>query len=232
MTTPIYDAERRDISIAVGGDAMITRRMRAFEEPRFLKLVEVLRAADVSLVNLEMLFHDYESSWQWSSATYTRSDPRNLDELKWMGINAVTTANNHSFDFSEGGFLTTLEHCQEIRPGPCRRRPQPGRGPCAHLRGLGPGSGGSDERHQHLQRALPGPAPAAPISPVARGSTPCATTSPTTCSRTCSTPCNGPTWSWGTRRSTPSMRHFGFRGNQDAAGRQHRNRFPGAQVHR
>ena len=31
-----------------------------------------------------------------------------------MGINAVTTANNHSFDFSEGGFLTTLEHCREI----------------------------------------------------------------------------------------------------------------------
>ena len=31
-----------------------------------------------------------------------------------MGINAVTTANNHSFDFSEGGFLTTLEHCREV----------------------------------------------------------------------------------------------------------------------
>jgi poly-gamma-glutamate synthesis protein (capsule biosynthesis protein) len=114
MTTTIYDAERRDISIAVGGDAMITRRMRAFQEPRFLKLVDILRGADVSLVNLEMLFHDYESSWQWSSATYTRSDPRNLEELKWMGIDAVTTANNHSFDFSEGGFLTTLDHCREV----------------------------------------------------------------------------------------------------------------------
>ena len=114
MTTTIYDAERRDISIALGGDAMITRRMQAFQEPRFLKLVDIMRNADVSLVNLEMLFHDYESSWQWSSATYTRSDPKNLDELKWMGINAVTTANNHSFDFSEGGFLTTLEHCRDV----------------------------------------------------------------------------------------------------------------------
>ena len=114
MTTTIYDAERRDISIAVGGDAMITRRMQAFQEPRFLRLVDIMRQADVSLVNLEMLFHDYESSWQWSSATYTRSDPKNLDELKWMGINAVTTANNHSFDFSEGGFLTTLEHCRDV----------------------------------------------------------------------------------------------------------------------
>ena len=108
----LYDAERRDISIALGGDAMITRRMQAFQEPPFLRLRDLLHGADVSLVNLEMLFHDYESSWQWSSATYTRSAPRNLAELKWLGIDAVTTANNHSFDFSEGGFLTTLEHCK------------------------------------------------------------------------------------------------------------------------
>jgi poly-gamma-glutamate synthesis protein (capsule biosynthesis protein) len=31
-----------------------------------------------------------------------------------MGIDAVTTASNHSFDFSEGGFLTTLEHCRKV----------------------------------------------------------------------------------------------------------------------
>ena len=110
----IYNAERRDISIAVGGDAMITRRLRPHQEESFLKLARVLREADASVVNLEMLFHDYESSWQWSSSTYTRSDPRNLDELKWLGIDAVTAANNHSFDFSEGGLLTTLQHCREI----------------------------------------------------------------------------------------------------------------------
>jgi poly-gamma-glutamate capsule biosynthesis protein CapA/YwtB (metallophosphatase superfamily) len=110
----IYEAERRDISIAVAGDAMITRRMRPFKEEAFLKLVEVLRKTNAAIANLEMLFHDYESSWQWSGATYTRSDPRNLSELKWMGIDAVTTANNHSFDFSEGGFLTTLQHCREV----------------------------------------------------------------------------------------------------------------------
>ena len=110
----LYDAERGDITIAVGGDAMITRRMQAFREPAFLRLVELLRGADVTVVNLEMLFHDYESSWQFSSATYTRSDPHNLDELKWMGIDAVTTANNHAYDFSEAGFLTTLRHCKEV----------------------------------------------------------------------------------------------------------------------
>ena len=110
----IYDAERRDIPIAVGGDAMITRRLRSFKEEGFSKLTRIPREADVSVANLEMLFHDYESSWQWAAGTYTRSDPRNLEELKWMGIDAVTTANNHSFDFSEGGFLTTLQHCREV----------------------------------------------------------------------------------------------------------------------
>ena len=110
----IYNAERGDISIAVGGDAMITRRMSAFNEPNFLNLIDILKKADVSVVNLEMLFHDYENSWQWTDTTYTRSDPRNLADLKWMGVDAVTTANNHSFDFSEGGFLTTLSHCKDF----------------------------------------------------------------------------------------------------------------------
>jgi poly-gamma-glutamate capsule biosynthesis protein CapA/YwtB (metallophosphatase superfamily) len=110
----IYDAERRDISIAVVGDAMISRRMRAFRELHFLKLVEIIRNADVSIANLEFLFHDYESSWQWTRGTYTRSDPKNLNELKWMGFDAVLTANNHAYDFSEGGFLTTLRHLEEV----------------------------------------------------------------------------------------------------------------------
>lgn len=106
----IYDAERGDISIAVVGDAMISRRLRSFKEPHFLKLVEVLRDADVSIANLEFLFHDFEGSWQWTRGTYTRSVPTNLDELTWMGIDAVSTATNHAYDWSEEGFLTTLKH--------------------------------------------------------------------------------------------------------------------------
>ena len=116
----IYDAERGDISIAVAGDAMISRRMQAFREPQFLRLVDILRKADVSIANLEFLFHDFESSWQWTGGTYTRSDPKNLEELKWMGLNALLTANNHSFDFSEGGFFHHSEAPE--RHGPCTRR--------------------------------------------------------------------------------------------------------------
>lgn len=109
-----YEAERGDISISVVGDAMISRRMSVFREPNFLKLMDLVRSADVSIANLELLFHDYESSWAWSHGTYTRSDPKNLKELQWMGFDAVFTANNHSFDFSEGGFLTTLKYLNEL----------------------------------------------------------------------------------------------------------------------
>jgi len=109
----LYEAEAGDISIAVAGDAMISRRMRVFREPAFQTLVERVREADVSIANLEFLFHDYESSWNWSRGTYTRAHPSMLDELKWMGFDAVSTANNHAFDFSEGGFLTTLAHLDE-----------------------------------------------------------------------------------------------------------------------
>ena len=73
-----------------------------------------LHNADVSIANLEFLFHNFESSWQWTRGTYTRSDPKNLRELTWMGIDAVSTANNHAFDFSEEGFLTTLQHLDDL----------------------------------------------------------------------------------------------------------------------
>ena len=110
----VYDAERGDISIAVGGDAMITRRMASYKEERFLKLVEILRGADVSIVNAEMLFHDFEMSWaSKDTISFQASDPENLSELKWMGFDVITTANNHSYDYSEEGFMATLRHCME-----------------------------------------------------------------------------------------------------------------------
>jgi poly-gamma-glutamate synthesis protein (capsule biosynthesis protein) len=111
----LYEAENGKISIAVTGDAMVSRRMSRFREPDFLGLIELLRGADVTIANLEMLFHDFEGSWQWAGGgTYTRSDPRNLGELKWMGVDGVLTANNHSFDYSEDGLMTTMRHLDEV----------------------------------------------------------------------------------------------------------------------
>ncbi len=111
-----YESAAGNITIAVAGDAMITRRMSPFKEKKFLELVDLIRQADASLVNIEMLFHNFEMSWNMKdTVSFQVSEPSNLDELKWMGFDAVTTANNHSYDYSEAGFLKTLEWCDRFK---------------------------------------------------------------------------------------------------------------------
>ena len=36
--------------------------------------------------------------------------PELLDDIKWFGINMVACANNHAFDYGEGGLLATIRH--------------------------------------------------------------------------------------------------------------------------
>ncbi|MBI2873326.1 MAG: CapA family protein [Chloroflexi bacterium] len=101
----LYEAEPGDILMAFTGDSMITRPHSLFREPRFLELRELLRRADMAFANLEMLVHLWEGSPGFQTGTYTATDPANLEELKWLGINIVSCANNHSFDYGETGAL-------------------------------------------------------------------------------------------------------------------------------
>jgi hypothetical protein len=108
----LYNAERGNITMGFVGDAMTTRKMRPFTEPDFVKLIELIQSTDASFANLEQIYHHYEMSWQNKEHySYQASDPSVLEEVKWMGFDAVTTATNHAYDYSEAGFLKTLEHC-------------------------------------------------------------------------------------------------------------------------
>jgi poly-gamma-glutamate synthesis protein (capsule biosynthesis protein) len=40
--------------------------------------------------------------------------PDSVDELKWLGIDIVSTANNHCSDFGEGGVMTSLEYLDQF----------------------------------------------------------------------------------------------------------------------
>ena len=105
-----YQEARGDITLALVGDAIITRSMSVFEEPDFLSMVELLRDATVSIANLEMLFHDYGPEIvpaSTSGGAYMTADPELAHELKWMGFDMVALANNHSFDWSSGGIEAT-----------------------------------------------------------------------------------------------------------------------------
>ena len=106
----LYEAESGDFTLAAAGDTMITRRLSVFREPRFLALMDVFRQADVGYANLEMLMHDYEHSPGMAGGTFTASDPANLRDLKWAGVGLVSTANNHGYDYGEGGLLANIAH--------------------------------------------------------------------------------------------------------------------------
>ncbi len=111
----LYDAESGDLTLVASGDTMITRRMSVFRESGFIRLAELFRSADVGFTNLEMLMHDYEHSPGIAGGTFTASDPDNLHELEWLGVNLVSCANNHSYDYGEGGVLTNLSHLRRSR---------------------------------------------------------------------------------------------------------------------
>jgi len=102
----VYESAAGDITMALAGDAMITRALKPFREKRFLQLRDIFHGANVRIANGEILFHNYEDWPTYLTQTYMRCDPRFIDDLQWMGINMLGCANNHGTDYGEGGVLT------------------------------------------------------------------------------------------------------------------------------
>ncbi len=100
-------------TLALAGDAIVTRRLSPYKEPRYLDMIELVRSADVSFVNLEVLFHDYEPYPAASSGgTYMRADPSLAKELAWAGFDMVSMANNHTGDYGADGHRLTRRHAE------------------------------------------------------------------------------------------------------------------------
>ena len=109
-----YESESGDILLALTGETLISRALKPFREPEFLELRDLLHSADVRFTNAEVLFHNYEDSPAYRpGGTYMRCDPRYIEDLLWLGINMVCTANNHSYDFGEAGVLTNRRYLDQ-----------------------------------------------------------------------------------------------------------------------
>ncbi|HEX9454617.1 MAG TPA: CapA family protein [Candidatus Binatia bacterium] len=108
-----YQSEKGNFTIALAGDTMLTRKLTPFNEERFLKLREILSNADSSFANLEGTVHTWdEGSPGITQGTFMTTDPKLLEDLKWLGINLVCCANNHAFDYGEDGVLANLKHLE------------------------------------------------------------------------------------------------------------------------
>lgn len=101
-------------TLVAAGDAIVNRRLRVFEEDRFLGLVDEVRNADLAVANLETLLHDFEGyPWANAGGTYMRSPPWIADELTWAGFDVFAAATNHAFDYSHGGIEATMRALEE-----------------------------------------------------------------------------------------------------------------------
>lgn len=108
-----YEAEAGNFSIALAGDTMLTRKLMPFQEPPFLKLRDVLRGCDAAFANLEGTVHTWEEGTPGiTQGTFMTTAPALLEDLKWLGVNIVSCANNHAFDYGEDGVLANLRHLE------------------------------------------------------------------------------------------------------------------------
>ena len=113
----LWPQNRKDglpVTVVLTGDSIITRRLSVYSEPEFLRLIDLIRAADVAFTNLEILFHNYEPyPMHESGGTYLRAEPALAKELVWAGFDLVSRANNHAGDFGILGMELTTKYVEE-----------------------------------------------------------------------------------------------------------------------
>ncbi|WP_303657574.1 CapA family protein [Haladaptatus caseinilyticus] len=109
MTDSLYGREGKDLTLAAAGDAILTRKQSVYDDDQFIQLVNTVREADTSFVNLEVLLHDYDGYPAANSGgTYMRAPSWIADELRWSGFDIFAAATNHTGDFSHGGMEATM----------------------------------------------------------------------------------------------------------------------------
>lgn len=97
-----------ELNLVATGDSLIMRRMSVYGET---DLVRIIRDADVAFTNCETTIHDYKGypSTQLEP-TAKVAPPYIADELKWMGFDLASFANNHCMDYGIEGMLATCEN--------------------------------------------------------------------------------------------------------------------------
>lgn len=96
--------------IALAGDSIIQRRLNSLEDQTIFSLFELIRKADVSFTNLEVLPNDFKGDPALESGGSHFAAPSwVLDELQDAGFNLFATATNHSLDYSISGLRAAIQ---------------------------------------------------------------------------------------------------------------------------
>jgi len=108
-------------SLAAAGDAIITRRIAPFEhdgDPRFAGMARVIRAADAAFLNLEISLFRLSEFKGWpeveNGGNWELGPPEAAVDLKAMGFDLFSRANNHTTDYGVEGMRMTNALLDEV----------------------------------------------------------------------------------------------------------------------
>ncbi len=97
------------IKITAVGD-MLIQRLISTEYEGFEEIRDYICRGDARFFNFEsIIYKDGIFGSQFNGGSYHNSDEKTLDIAKEYGFNMMSFANNHTFDWSYGGLISTLE---------------------------------------------------------------------------------------------------------------------------
>ena len=89
---------------------MLIQRVISTEYEGFSEIRDYISRGDARFFNFEsIIYKEGIFGSQFNGGSYHNSDPRTLDIARKYGFNMMSFANNHTFDWSYGGLISTLE---------------------------------------------------------------------------------------------------------------------------
>jgi poly-gamma-glutamate capsule biosynthesis protein CapA/YwtB (metallophosphatase superfamily) len=101
------------LSIALTGDALLTRGIIPPGDAATRALYATIRAQDVAFTNLEFVASDFRGDPSEIGGSHLMAPSSVLDEVLAAGFDLFTAANNHAGDYGVAGLVATLEEMEK-----------------------------------------------------------------------------------------------------------------------
>ncbi|VTU22321.1 Bacterial capsule synthesis protein PGA_cap [Variovorax sp. PBS-H4] len=112
------------LTLRAVGDLYIGKPLESEADTAFLAAVNTLRSADARFGNLEFqLLRQGMAGAHAAPGAWAGAPQAAADQVVWLGLDAVSTANNHAGDYGEAGQASTEEALQVRRIAWCGTGP-------------------------------------------------------------------------------------------------------------
>jgi poly-gamma-glutamate capsule biosynthesis protein CapA/YwtB (metallophosphatase superfamily) len=112
----VVEREAGPLTLTAVGDCLLRRRVSEVRDPDFLALVEILRGSHVAWGNCEVVLTEPGEVYRAPKTNdpHVWCEPWGADELRFLGLSLLGTANNHTMDFGVRGLGSTLANLDRV----------------------------------------------------------------------------------------------------------------------